>query len=313
MEQYSIRLPGDYYAPGTGLSEELFRRFISYIDVKPSSVATYTRAIQQFFKWLHVHTISSPQRTDILAFRDDLRNKGLKPTTIQSYIIAIRQFFKWTAQEGLYKNVADNIKGAKLTAEHKKDVLTSAQAKIIFQSMDTATIIGKRDFAIMALMLTGGLRTIEVARANVEDLRPLSDDMVLYIQGKGQDERTDYVKVVPEVEQAIRAYLQERGSASDSAPLFASHSDRNLGQRMTAVSISRIVKTAFRKAGFDSHRLTAHSLRHTAGTLNLICGGTLEETQQLLRHSKISTTMIYLHHLDRAKNNSELRIARAIF
>ena len=313
MEYFSILVPGDYSAPRPEFTEELFRRFISYIDVKPSSVATYTRAIRQFFRWLHFNNIYSPQRNDILAFRDDLRNKGLKPTTIQSYIIAVRQFFKWTAQEGLYKNIADNIKGAQLTAEHKKDALTSAQAKRILQSMDTATIIGKRDFAIMALMLTGGLRTIEVARANVEDLRPLGDEIVLYIQGKGQDERTDYVKVVPEVEQAIRAYLSERGSVTDSAPLFASHSDRNLGQRMTAVSISRIVKTAFRKAGFDSHRLTAHSLRHTAGTLNLLSGGTLEETQQLLRHSKISTTMIYLHHLDRAKNNSERRIANVLF
>jgi len=82
---------------------------------------------------------------------------------------------------------------------------------------------------------------------------------------------------------------------------------------MTTRSISGIVKDRFTGAGYDSERLTAHSLRHTAGTLNLLNGGTLEETQQLLRHSNINTTMIYLHHLDRAKNNSEARIAAAIF
>jgi len=68
-----------------------------------------------------------------------------------------------------------------------------------------------------------------------------------------------------------------------------------------------------RAAGFNSERLTAHSLRHTAGTLNLLHGGTIQETQQLLRHSNINTTMIYLHNLNRANNHSEARIAAAIF
>jgi len=73
------------------------------------------------------------------------------------------------------------------------------------------------------------------------------------------------------------------------------------------------VKKAFKASGYDSDRLTAHSLRHTAGTLNLLNGGSLEDTQQLLRHSNINTTMIYLHHIDRAKNQSEERIAGALF
>ena len=68
-----------------------------------------------------------------------------------------------------------------------------------------------------------------------------------------------------------------------------------------------------RRAGYDSDRLTAHSLRHTAATLNLLAGGTLQETQQLLRHSSINTTTIYAHNLDRAQSKSEERIANAIF
>ena len=82
---------------------------------------------------------------------------------------------------------------------------------------------------------------------------------------------------------------------------------------MTTRSISRIVKTALVSAGLDSDRLTAHSLRHTTATQNLLNGASLEETQQLLDHSRISTTMIYAHALDRARNNSEERIARALF
>ena len=64
--------------------------------------------------------------------------------------------------------------------------------------------------------------------------------------------------------------------------------------------------------GLDNERLTAHFLRHTAATLNLLNGGTLEETQHLLRHSSITTTQIYSHALTWADRKSESRIADAI-
>ena len=82
---------------------------------------------------------------------------------------------------------------------------------------------------------------------------------------------------------------------------------------MTTRSIRRIVKGNLVNAGYNSDRLTAHSMRHTAATLNLLNGGTLEETQQLLRHQNISTTMIYSHALERAGNRSEERIASGLF
>lgn len=101
-------------------------------------------------------------------------------------------------------------------------------------------------------------------------------------------------------------------------PLFASTSN-NTGGRMTTKSISETVKKCFDYVGISSDRLTAHSLRHTAATLNLKAGkkagvvDILEQTRQLLRHSKIETTLIYAHHIDREENMSEERIADAIF
>jgi len=162
-------------------------------------------------------------------------------------------------------------------------------------------------------MVTGGLRTIEVERANIEDMKPGRTGAVLYIQGKGWDSKDQYISLAAPVEAAIRAYLLTRAGAQGKDPLFASTSNNSAGGRMTTRSISGIVKDRMRAAGIDSDRLTAHSLRHTAGTLNLLNGGTLQETQQLLRHSNINTTMIYLHNLERAANRSEQRIAAAIF
>lgn len=294
------------------ITPSLFDSFISYLDVSPKTIETYSKALKQFNKWITAQGITTPSRADILSYKEYLK-RDHKPTTVQLYLIAIRQFFKWAEQEGFYKNVAENIKGAKIDREHKKDALTSGQVKDILNTIDTQDIIGKRDYAIIALAVTGGARTIEIERANIEDIRAAGDNTVLYIQGKGRDEKTEYIKLVKPVEKAIRAYLKARGNTKPQDPLFTSHSDRNTGGRLTTRSISRLVKNSFIQAGYDSDRLTAHSLRHTAGTLNLLKGGSLEETQQLLRHSKLDTTMIYLHHLERANNKSEERIASAIF
>lgn len=292
--------------------EELNARFIAYLDAKNSTVETYSKAMRPFFSYLADNGITRPTRETVIAYRDSIRAR-LKPSTVQTYIITLRLFFAWTAQEGLYPNVAEHIKGAKLDRQHKKDALTSSQAKAILTGINRDTLQGKRDFAIMALMTSCGLRCIEVARAKIEDLRIAGDSAALYLQGKGRDERTEYVKLAEPVEAAIRDYLKARGKAEGKEALFTSTSNNNAGQALTTRSISGIVKEAMRAAGLDSERLTAHSLRHTAATLNLLAGGSVQETQQLLRHSNIGTTMIYAHNLERAANNSEARIAGAIF
>ena len=291
---------------------EAYNNYISFLDATPRTIQTYTGNIRQFLKWTQEHGIQNPTRQDILTYREELRGR-CKPSTVQNYITALRLFFKWTAQTGIYPNIADHIKGAKLDTSHKKDYLTASQIQSILSEIDTEPAKGKRDYSIIALMVTGGLRDIEVSRANIEDLKTLGASTVLYLQGKGRDERTDYIKVVPEVEQIIRDYLKTRQDAKGTQPLFASYSNNSKGERLTPKSISSIVKNRLKSAGYNSDRLTAHSLRHSAVTISLLGGLPLEEVQQFARHKNISTTQIYAHHLDRAKNRSEDTIANSIF
>ena len=295
------------------LPEELYLRFVSFIDAKPKTIQTYTRALRQMFRYFSDNGISQPQREDIISYRESLKASGHKPTTIQNYITAAHLFFSWTEQEHIYPNVAERVKGAKIDREHKKDYLTSRQAKTVLTDIDRSTPQGLRDYAIIALMMTGGLRTIEVVNADVGDIRTIGDDTVLFIQGKGRDEKTEYVKLSPQVEAAIRDYLKTRGEIPSSAPLFASMSNNSKGQRMTTRSVSGIAKACMVEAGYSSSRLTAHSLRHTAVTLSLLAGRPLEEVQQFARHANIATTMIYNHALDKAKNGCSQAVANAIF
>lgn len=306
-----VNYSGNEIVATNNITMELYTRFIEFIDAKPRTIETYKKAIKQFFIYMQENGISSPCRQDIINYRDMLALER-KPSTVQTYLTAVKLFFKWLEQEGIYKNITVNVKGVKITKGHKKDYLTTNQSKNLLQTIDRTTVKGKRDYAMVLLMLTAGLRTIEVSRADIKDMQPKGDNMVLYIQGKGKDEKSDYVKIAPQVEKAIREYLQARKPISKDEALFVSTSN-NKSSRLTTRSIRGAVKEHLTAAGYESDRLTAHSLRHTAGTLNILNGGTLDETQQLLRHSNINTTMIYLHNLERDKNNSENRIADAIF
>lgn len=295
------------------ITPQLFDSFVEYIDASEKTVQTYSRSLRQFFYWLQREEISQPLRADVIRYRDEIRAK-LKPATVQAYIFAVRQFFRWASIEGIYPDIAEHIKGAKISPAHKKDPLTVQQAQEILALQEGKdTLRGARDYAILAAAITCGLRTIELQRADVRDLRTLGDRTVLYIQGKGQEERAEYVLITAPVEKALRKYLRKRGRLSGRNPLFASLSPHNRDGRLTTRSISRIIKDAFREAGYDSDRLTAHSLRHTAGTLNLLAGGTLQETQQLLRHSNINTTTIYAHNLEKLHSQNEERITAALF
>lgn len=290
----------------------LYDRFLAFQEISERSSDTYRKAIKNFLNHLSANEIKEPTRSDVLAYRNVLKGEGKKPTTIRLYLTAVKVFFRWLDQEGLYKNIAVKVKGGKLDKSFKKDYLTSSQARMLLESMPRESLEQKRDYAIIRLSLTTGLRTIEVSRANVEDLRTVGDDLALYVQGKGKVDKNVFVKVAPLAEKAIREYLVARGHVAPEAPLFSCGSNRNQGGRLTTRSVSRIEKNALLRAGLDSPRLTAHSLRHTAATLNLLNGGTLEETQQLLRHGNINTTMVYVHSLERARSESEARIERAL-
>ena len=205
-------------------------------------------------------------------------------------------------------------KGAKVRADNKKrDPLQKDQAMTVLQSIDRSTITGKRDYAMILVSITAGLRIIEMQRADIGDIETMGGDKVLYIQGKGHDEKDASKKLTPEVFSAIDEYLTARGCKEKSAPLFAGIGNRCRGERLAEPAISRIIKDRFKAAGYDTHRLSAHSLRHSSVTFLLEAGGTIQEAQIHARHANIDTTTIYAHNIDQRKDHSEQRIYNFLF
>ncbi len=284
-------------------------RFLLAHDIKPKSKETYRRALRQFFTYLSEQGITKPTRESLIAYKAHLIDKQLSAYTVSAYIIAVRKLFQWTESEHLYANIASQIKGQKKPKGFKKDALSVKQAQKLLIGMETDTLTGARDYALVNLLVRTGLRTIEATRADIEDIRQQGEQAVLFIQGKGRDSKDDIVILTEETLEPIRAYISMRGQGvRDSSPLFISHSDRNYGQRLTTRSVSRIVKDKLQASGLDDRRLTAHSLRHTAVTFSLIGGATIQEAQTLARHSDINTTLIYAHNLDRISKAPELKI-----
>lgn len=315
--QAPATIQGGIIQPSADIDRELMARWIKYVNRRPKTVQTYTRSIRRFADWLSIRGISRPGTDDINEYVRYL-SQDHKATTVQGYMNAVKLFFKWTALEGIYPDIAARVTTEKPDKGFKKDYMTSGQVKRTLDGIERDGLKGLRDYAIFALTVTAGLRTIELSRADVGDIRTVGDERRLYVQGKGRADKTDYVKVPPEIEGFINEYLKARAQAdgkrpAETAPLFASLSNRDSGGRMTTRSLSRLIKERMQSAGFDSDKLTAHSLRHTAAVLNLMNGGTVEETRELLRHSNINTTLIYSHEIERNKNQSEARIARAIF
>lgn len=265
-----------------------------------------------------------PGKVEGWSFRTDaagnhVRTKA-KPNTIKQYLQSVRQFFKWTATEGLYPNIAENVHAPKIRQDaHRKEALTASDVLAIERSIaqhakdktkaagqqkkdtagriERATEQGKRLYAMYLLAVNCGLRTIEISRANVNDLETMNGQSFIYIWGKGHAEADTKKAIAPEVMEAIKDYLSSRAdAATGNTPLFVSTGNRSKGKRIAPTTISTMLKRAMQEAGFDSERITAHSLRHTAGTNVQEITGNLYITQKYMRHANPATTEIYLHN-----------------
>lgn len=308
--------------------EDMLAAFRAYLDVKDVTAKSYGVCLRAFLDWTRDNGVAQPKREDILAYVEYLasphprRTRDGRPGSVITfsagtqarYLRAVKLFFRWAAQEGYYPNVADHIKGAKVRADNThRDPLQREDALAVLESIDRTTTTGKRDYAMILLSITAGLRIIEMQRASIGNIETIAGEHVLYVQGKGHDEADTYKKLTPEVHAAIMDYLGARGRLDIAAPLFASESNRSRGQRLTEPSISRIIKTRLQEAGYDTHRLSAHSLRHTSVTMLLESGATLQEAQHHARHASPETTGIYAHNIDQRKQHTEQRVYDYLF
>jgi len=290
--------------------------FLAQHDAADSSIALYRRALRQFFAWVersgrHTQTMT---QADIIAYKKGLLHgeasadgQPKSPLTTASYLNAVKMFYAWLHDNNVtIQNIAAGVDMPKRTKKYERQALTAKQAGEVLS--ETAATGSTRDNAIIMLLLTSGLRTIEVIRADIKDMRRVGDDMVLYVQGKGRSSKDNFVTLHPDTYAAICAYLSaERPTASPDSPLFTCSGNRNKDGRLTTRSITRIARQHLDAVGLRHNfgernsEYTAHSFRHTYACALLDASDDFNLVQNALRHASGETTRQYTWHRDAAR------------
>ena len=298
------------YAPVVNQSVpiiEAVEAFLSECDIRANSKNVYRRGLLYFFRWVEStgRTISDLTRADIITFKDSLLATHSN-LSVAGYLVALRRFYEWCEGNKLYPNIAKGVKSPKRKNAYLKEHLRENQIHDLLKHYEG----NLRDFAIVNLLLRTGLRTIEVVRANVEDITFKGGQRILRVWGKGRDDKDTFVVLTDKAYAPIRTYLDTRKSATLKEPLFISTSNRNLCGRLTTRTISKICKEGLCAIGLDAHEYTAHSLRHTTAVM-LLKHGTLSDVQSVLRHASPVTSQIYTKSIEeelRLANPSEMKL-----
>lgn len=276
-------------------------------ELKPDTAITYKRGVIKFLEWL---AGNRPSADVIRVWKADLLNNKIKPSSVNIWIAGLRSFFGWLAEIGeIPFDPTQAIKGAsrKGTAKrHVRESLTDREVIRLLEQPNRETREGVRDYAMLCIMLYTAARGIELHRADIEDLKTMDGALVLNVQGKGHDEKDDFLVLSAEAENAVRYWLVLRGK--ESGALFTSCSNYSKGARLSRRAMRGMVKGYFDAAGIQGNK-TTHSLRHTAITSAIRHNAPIQKVKGMSRHASIDTLMIYYHEADRLSDPAERHIS----
>ena len=275
-------------------------------EITDATMTTYQRGMTKFWNWCDEHQVDQVTSAVIQQWKADLLEAGIKPSSVNVWLAGVKRFFDWAVNAGsLAVNPAAGVKSVKRRGTHKnhlRDKLSDREVLRVLSQPDTDQATGRRDLAMLSLMAFCALRTIELHRADLEDLTTIEGMPVLRIQGKGSSEKDDQAVIYhPKAQDALYDWLAVRGKAPGA--LFTSLSNRSAGSRLGTSAIRHIVVGYYRMAGIIDPRKTTHSLRHSA--ISKVASHNIMKAKQVARHSSIDTTLIYVHQNDRLDNPGE--------
>lgn len=291
--------------------------FIASRHCSPNTAKTYLNSVRQMLKFFAAKGVTAPVTADMDNFINTLRAAKKSDKTIRLYATVMKLYFAYLEKQGIYRDVAAGMEPLKLrkATTHNKKSLSDTQAKRLLAVVKGDNIISLRNKAIIALCLTCGLRTVEVARANVGDFHEDEGYYTLDVIGKGHQKADATVKIAPVVAQMIQAYLDKRGNVADDEPLFTSTSNNNskYGNRYSEQSVGKMIKSYMKDAGIKDKKITAHSTRHFAATTAIKAGVDIREVSAMLRHTSVVVTSVYLHDISLETRRAELAVADSLF
>ena len=255
----------------------------------PVTADGYAKDVRRFLcapgvAGVQLRDLSARDVTDAIVAESKFRSVA----GIQTYVIALRSFLRFCLRAGM---IDADLSGAALAVTGRQRsmlprALSLAHSKAVLGSCDRRSDVGRRDFAMLSVLLRLGLRAGELASLCLDDIDWKAGEVI--VRGKGR--REERLPLPTDVGEAIAAYLQA------SRPASLEH--REVFLRATA-PLSRIGRGAVTQAVYRAcvraglPRASAHRLRHTMAYDMVRVGVPLPEISQVMRHNNIATTAIY--------------------
>ena len=272
--------------------EVLLAAFLDSQDIRQTSRYTYYWGMVQYFRWIQSsgRVMKTMTPADVMSFKSYLVKQKLSALTVGSYLTSVRRFYAWTENTMLYPNIARSVRPPRGKKGFKKMHLNESESSALLSYLKAKSL---RDYAIVNLILRTGLRTIEVIRADIGDVKHKRGRRILKVWGKGFDDKENFVILGDATWNPIQEYLNLRGRTKKDEPLFITDGKGHRGARMSTRSVQYVCKEAMKAIGLEGHEYSAHSLRHTTAVLILKNGGDWQDVQRVLRHASPSTSQIY--------------------
>lgn len=289
-------------------------------NIAAQTLKSYRIAYKLYIKYLKDQGIDYAKTSDVIRYREYKRELGHSTHYIYVHISSLKGLYNYLKVNQSILNISEvyqydimkYIKNEQIDYHIDKTILTLDQAKhlILHTKEMRKSIWHYRDHAIIYLMMTAGLRSYEVIDARISDYQILDGKQILYIGRSNQNRTSTFVKIAPGVKNAIDQYLSRR--KDDNPYLFITTKNTSPNQSLSRTFFQDMFKRVLKECSLDGLGITPHALRHTAGIMNLLRGGSIEATKSLLRHENINSTLVYKNYLERLNDHTALEIENYI-
>lgn len=214
----------------------------------------------------------------------------LEPISIARALSAVRAFLRYLRIQGLTDRDIGRLVPSPRFKRKLPKFLGVEQVQVLIESINGQGLLDRRDRALLEVIYGAGLRVSELVNLDLGDI----DLERGWVRVKGKGGKTREVPIGPPAVEAIYKYLEKRSRCVPKGPFFLN----SRGGRLTARSVARILFSRYSQAHEIAHRGSApspHALRHSFATHLLSAGADLRTIQELLGHSRLSTTEGYTH------------------
>lgn len=279
--------------------EDVSRRFFEFFTANirnPNTRSSYWIAVRDFFGWCDEKGFGLHQ-IDPIVVSAYIENHSGHPSTIKQHLAAIKMLFDWlVVGQVLRANPASSVRGPKYVARKgKTPILDAGEARKFLNDIETSSIIGLRDRALVSVMLYSFARVSAVVGMNIVDYYPLGKRWWFRLHEKGG--KFHEMPAHHLAEEYMDSYIESVGlkDKTKKDPLFQTtphRSNKLSGKRMSRIDVIRMIKRRAKRSRINQ-AIGCHTFRGTGITNYLENGGTLEKAQIMAAHESSRTTKLY--------------------